>query len=163
VRPGLKPNLTSGNMIRKTLRILPLLILIGSGILLLEGSPLLGRPLVAGSEIPLGTLIAWLCLSTLPLSMVAGIRYIRKPISAVYRFYKRAFSLFILLGLAWGLFSNFLAGNWNFVFSGEEAFRGSETAFTVFVAYTAFIVLGSLLTFIIFLIHHLSITLKQKP
>jgi hypothetical protein len=150
-------------MIRTILRLLPLLILIATCILLLQESPLLTLPLLEGSDIPGGTIIAWLFLITLPLSILLGIRYIRKPTSVVYRFYRRAFSLYTILGLGWGILTYLLSGNWSYTFSSEMIFKGSEAAFNMFLAYTVFTVLLSVLTFIIFLIHHLIIKLKQKP
>jgi hypothetical protein len=149
-------------MIRSFLRILPLFLLLASGILLLKGSPLLTQPLSEGLAIPLGTLIAWLGMSMLPLSILLGIRYIRKPISLVYRKYNRLFRFLTVLGAAWGLVSFLLAGNWSLTFSSNEGFQGSDAAFDLFIGYTAFVSILSLLSFIIFLIHHLIITLKQK-
>ena len=149
-------------MIRTILRLIPLLFLIASCILLLQESPLLTLPLSEGADIPGGTVIAWLFLITLPLSILLGIRYIRKPTSKVYRFYRRAFSLYTLLGLGWGIISYLLSGNWSYIFSSKEVFKGSEAAFNMFMAYTAFVFLASLLTFIIFLVHHFFIKLKQK-
>jgi len=99
-------------MIRTWLRILPLLLLIGSGILLLEGLPILTEPVIEGKGLPFGTLIAWLGISMLPLSILIGIRLIRKPTSQAYRFYKQAFMVFTMLGAAWGAVSYLLAGNW---------------------------------------------------
>lgn len=149
-------------MIRSLLRILPLLLLIFSCILLLEGSHLLNQPLYEGSELPAGTFAAWLGISMLPLSILLGIRYVRKPISTAYRFYNRAFTAFTLLGALWGFVSYLLAGNWTYTFSGNGDFRGSEAAFNIFVGYSAILVVLSLLTFITFLIHHLIIKTKQK-
>ena len=150
-------------MIRSIFRVLPLLILVTSFIILLQGSPILILPVFEGSDIPGGTVIAWLGLITLPLSILVGVRYIRKPISVVYRFYKRAFFIYTMLGLCWGLFAYLLSGNWAFTFSSEQAFKGSDAAFNMFLAYTVFTVILSLFTFVIFLIHHLIIKLKKKP
>jgi hypothetical protein len=149
-------------MIRSILRMVPLLLLVFSLILILMESPLLTQPVAEGSQLPAGSLIAWLCLSMFPLSILVGIRYIRKPISVVYRFYNRAFILYTILGMGWGLLAYLLAGNWSFTFSSDGVFRGSDAAFDIFLAYTAFIVSFSLLTFIIFLVHRLIIHLKKQ-
>ena len=149
-------------MIRTWLRILPLLLLIGSCILLLEGLPVLSEPLIKGLRLTLGTLIAWVGITMLPFSILIGIRLIRKPISLAYRFYHRAFLIMTLLSLLWGVVSFLLAGNWAYTFTKHEGFRGSEQAFSVFLYYSASIISLSLLLFIIFGIHHLIIQQKKK-
>lgn len=149
-------------MIRSLLRTIPLLLLTFGLVLLLSGSHLLAQPVFEGSPLPVGSLAAWMSLSMFPLSIILGIRYIRKPISRVYRFYRQAFVLNVLLGILWGPVCFLLAGNWAFAFSDQGIFRGSDTAFRVFVSYTALLGGVSLLTFIIFLIHHSIIHLKRK-
>jgi hypothetical protein len=149
-------------MIRIWLRILPLLLLIGSGILMLEGLPLLTEPLFKGSELLFGTLVAWVGIIMLPFSILIGIRIIRKPISIVYRFYHRVFLLLSLLSMTWGLVSYLLAGNWVYTFSNSSGFKGSEQAFTVFLYFTAILISLTLLFLIIFGIHHLIIKNKKK-
>ena len=149
-------------MIRTWLRILPLLLLIGSCILLLEGLPILTEPVIEGIGLPFGTLIAWVGISMFPFSILMGIRFIRKPTSLVYRYYKRAFLIFTLLGIAWGGISYLLSGNWTYTFSTDEGFRGGDRAFNIFLTYTAFVISLTLLTFVIFGIHHLIINQKHK-
>jgi uncharacterized membrane protein YesL len=97
-----------------------------------------------------------------PLSILMGIRFIRNPTSEVYHFYKRVFFVFTLLGVAWGGISYLLAGNWTYTFSNDETFRGSERAFNIFLIYTAVVISMTLLTFLIFGIHHLIINQKRK-
>jgi len=149
-------------MIRTWLRILPLLLLIGSGILLLEELPILTEPVIEGMGLPFGTLIAWVGISMFPFSILIGIRLIRKPTSQVYRFYKQAFFVFAMLGVAWGGISYLLAGNWTYTFSNGGTFRGSDRAFNIFLIYTSFVISITLLTFVIFGIHHLIINQKHK-
>ena len=149
-------------MIRTWLRILPLLLLIGSCILLLEGLPILKEQVIEGIGLPFGTLIAWVGITMVPFSIIIGIRLIRKPTSQVYRFYKWVFFVFTLLGVAWGGITYLLAGNWTYTFSNEEGFRGSEQAFLIFLIYTAFVISITLLTFVIFGLHHLIINQKRK-
>ncbi len=149
-------------MIRTWLRILPLLLLIGSCILLLEGLPILTEPVIVGIGLPFGTLIAWVGITMFPLSILMGIRFIRQPTSQVYRFYKRVFFVFTLLGVAWGGISYLLSGNWTYTFSDDETFRGSERAFNIFLIYTAVVISITLLTFVIFGLHHFIINQKRK-
>ena len=148
-------------MIRTWLRILPLLLLIGSGILMLEGLPLLTEPLFKGSELLLGTLVAWVGIIMVPFSILIGIRIIRKPISPVYRFYHRVFLLLSLLSLTWGLVSYLMAGNWLYTFVNSGGFIGSEKAFDVFHYFTAILISLTLLFLLIFGIHHLIIKNKK--
>lgn len=149
-------------MIRTWLRILPLLLLIGSSILLLEGLPILTEPVIEGYGLPFGTLIAWVGITMFPLSILMGIRLIRKPVSAVYLFYKRLFFVFTLLGVAWGGISYLLAGNWTYTFPNDQGFRGSERAFNIFLIYTALVISITLLIFVIFGLHQLIINQKRK-
>jgi len=149
-------------MIRTWLRILPLLLLIGSGILMLEGSPVLTEPLFKGSGFPFGTLVAWVGIIMVPFSILIGIRIIRKPVSNTYRFYNRVFWLLSLLSTSWGLVSYLLAGNWAFTFSNSSEFKGSKQAYTMFLYYTGILISLTLFFLILFGIHHLIITQKHK-
>ncbi len=130
--------------------------------MLLEGLPFLTEPVTEGYGLPFGTLIAWVGITMFPLSILMGIRFIRNPTSEVYHFYKRVFFVFTLLGVAWGGISYLLAGNWTYTFSNDETFRGSERAFNIFLIYTAVLISMTLLTFLIFGIHHLIINQKRK-
>ena len=153
---------TFGKMIRTWLRLLPLLLLIACSILLLEGLPILNDPVLKGSGLPFELLITWVGIIMLPLSIVVGIRILRKPISPVYRFYHRAFLLLALSASFWGLLSNLLAGNWAFTFSNTDRFEGSEQAFLVFRYYTAIIISLTIFLLIVFGTHHLIIKMKKK-
>ena len=130
--------------------------------MLLEGLPILEEPVIEGYGLPFGTLIAWVGITMFPLSILMGIRFIRKPTSEVYRFYKRVLFVFTLLGVAWGGITYLLAGNWTYTFSNDETFRGSERAFDLFLIYTALVISITLLTLVIFGIHHLIINQKHK-
>jgi hypothetical protein len=143
-------------------RLLPLLLFLASLLLILSGSPILVKPLMSEFEIPMGTLISWLCIAMLPLSIIMGIRLIRKPTSKVYRFYKRVFLFFFLLGGSWGLLSYYLAGNWAFTFSDTGVFRGSEKAFQSIVTYTFTLISLILLFLVIFGINHFIISKRHS-
>ena len=149
-------------MFRPWLKVLPLLLLIGSSILLLEGSPILTQSVRVGGRLPFGTLVAWVGIIMVPCSILVGIRLIRKPISPVYRFYNRAFLGLTLFSFLWGGISYLLAGNWAFTFSESEKFRGSEQAGSVFMYYTGILISLTLLLFLAFGIHHLYIQIKKK-
>lgn len=147
---------------RRLFRLLPLLLFLVCLFLIITGSPILTEPLMDEPEIPRGTIISWLCIAMLPLSILMGLRPIRKPISLVYRFYKRVFICFLLLGASWGLVSYYLAGNWAFTFSDTGVFRGSEKAFRCIVTYTFALISLTLLFLLIFGIHHFIISKKHK-
>jgi len=147
---------------RRLFRLVPLLIFLACLFLIATGSPLLVEPILNDPELPMGTLISWTCIAMLPLSIIMSIRLIRKPTSKAYRFYKRVFIGFFLLGASWGLLSYFLAGNWAFTFSDTGVFRGSEEAFQLIVKYTFTLISLTLLFLIIFGIHHFIISKKPK-
>lgn len=139
----------------KLFRILPLLFLGTCLFLLVSGSPVLLRPILAGSEFPCGTLIAWVGLASLPLSMLLNIRPLREASSRIYKVYKMVLMGFTLLSLCWGIVSYLLAGNWMFSFGDSEKFQGSPEAFFIFILYTAILVSLSLLILLIHGIHQL--------
>lgn len=147
---------------KRFFRLLPLLLFLACLILIASGSPILEEPLMSDLEIPRGTLISWLCIAMLPLSIIMSIRRIRKPTSRVYRFYKRVFICLFLPGAAWGFISYYLAGNWAFTFSDTGVFRGSEKAFQLIVKYTFTLISLTLLIMIIFGIHHFIISKKRN-
>jgi hypothetical protein len=144
----------------KVVRIIPLLILTTCLILLASGSPLLVKPIVAGSEFPFGSLIAWLGISSLPLSLLFGIHSLGEPPSRGYKVINLMLKGLTLLGLVWGLVSYLLAGNWSFSFGGSEKFQGSHEAFAVFTFYTAILVSLSLLIILVVGIHQLILRTK---
>ncbi len=147
---------------RRLFRLLPLLLFLACLLLILTGSPLLVKPVMNELEIPFGTLISWVGIAMLPLSVIMGIRLIRKPTSLAYRFYKRVFICLFLFSAAWGLISYYLAGNWAFTYSDTGVFRGSEKAFQLIVKYTFTLISLNLLFLLIFGIHHLIISKKHN-
>lgn len=147
---------------RRLFRLLPILLFLACLLLIATGSPILEKPVRNELEIPFGTLISWVCIAMLPLSIIMSIRLIRKPTSKAYRFYKRVFICLFLLSAAWGLISYYLAGNWSFTYSNTGVFRGSEKAFQIIVTYTFTLISLTLLFLVIFGIHHLIISKKHK-
>lgn len=147
---------------RRLFRLLPILLFLACLLLIATGSPILEKPVRNELEIPFGTLISWVCIAMLPLSIIMSIRLIRKPTSKAYRFYKRVFIFLFLLSAAWGLISYYLAGNWSFTYSNTGVFRGSEKAFQIIVTYTFTLISLTLLFLVIFGIHHLIISKKHK-
>lgn len=147
---------------RRLFRLLPLFLFIACLLLIVTESPILVKPLMNELEFPVGTLISWLCIALLPISIIMSIRLIRRPTSKAYRFYKRVYIVFFLLGASWGLFSYYLLGNWAFTYSNTGVFRGSEEAFHLIATYTFTLISLTLLFLIIFGIHHYIISKKHK-
>jgi hypothetical protein len=112
-----------------------------SGYLLVTGSSLLERTLPGLPSLPAGLPIAWAGLVAFPLAMLAGLSgpYPRKRLRD--RMTVFALKTLILLALAWAPLSYWLAGNFRLNFGGHEGFRGSETAFFVFLYYSLALVL----------------------
>lgn len=147
---------------RRLFRLLPLFLFLACLLLILTGSPILLKPLMNDLDFPIGTLISWVGIAMLPLSIIMGVRLIRKPTSLAYRFYKRVYIFFFLLSAAWGLISYYLVGNWAFTYSDTGVFRGSEKAFQLIVTFTFTLISLNLLLLLIFGIHHFIISKRHK-
>lgn len=144
----------------KFYRIFPLLIFGACMILLVSGSSILVKPIVADSGFPYGTLVTWVGICFLPLSLLSGIKSLREPLTTAYKVYNLILKGLTFLGVVWGIISFLLAGNWSFSFGGAEKFQGSQQAFSVFTFYTAFLVSLSLLILLIHGIHQLILRTK---
>jgi hypothetical protein len=144
----------------KLVRVIPLLLLGTCLFLLVSGSSFLLKPIIAGADFPGGTLISWVGLVSLPLSMLLNIRDFRLASIRKYKAYRIVLIGLTLLALSWGIISYLLAGNWMFSFGDSEKFQGSPEAFSFFTYYTAILVSLSLLILLIHGIHQLILRTK---
>lgn len=135
-------------MKRKIYTVIVFLMLGISALLLVNGSGILGKPLARGSGFPLGTIITWIGLIALPSSVYFGIDKSGLYNSSFRNFLVKVNIAIIFMAFLWGPISYFLAGNWAYVFSPGNGFRGSSEASQYFWAYTTIIVFVSLLLFI---------------
>jgi hypothetical protein len=119
-------------------------------ILLVTGSPLLTIAFDSDSKIPSGTLITWIGMISLPLTIYWGIEELRKPSSKLNRFLSGFLKFIIVLGILWVPISYLLAGNLSFSFSEKETFQGGQYAMRWFWRLSYGIGIGSILTLVIY-------------
>lgn len=96
--------------------------------LLVTGSHLLNYLLSASLGLPLGTLITWLGLLSLPGMLYFAFPSLRTPKGRTQQFLRSAWRISLLLALAWPFISFYLASNWSFSFRLQDSFRGSDRA-----------------------------------
>ena len=128
-------------------------------ILLATGSSLLTTALDNDKSIPLGTLITWTGMISLPLTIYWGLKELRKPSSKLNRILSGSLKIIIISGILWVPISYLLAGNLSFTFSEKETFQGGQVAMRWFWRLSYGIGIGALLTLIIFWI---SLLFKKK-
>lgn len=97
-------------------------------ILLVTGSSLLTIALDYNKSIPLGTLITWTGMISLPLTIYWGLKELRKPSSKPNRILSGILKIIIIFGILWVPISYLLAGNLSFSFSERESFQGGQIA-----------------------------------
>ena len=85
-------------------------------------------PLDREQTIPLGTLITWAGMVSLPLTVYWGIEEFRKPSSKLNRVLSGILKMIVVLGILWVPISYLLAGNLSFSFSEKETFQGGQDA-----------------------------------
>jgi hypothetical protein len=106
---------------------------------LIAGSDWLGQALSPSSSLTMGGLVAWVAYLSLSFGIYFSYPALMFPLSGFERFMKTGWMLLALLALLWPLISYLLAGNWAFNFSSGSEFQGSETAFWLFVYFSAFL------------------------
>lgn len=128
-------------------------------VLLVTGSPVLSIALVNDPSIPFGTLITWSGMISLPLTIYWGIEEMRIPTGKLNKILSGFLKLMIISGILWVPISFLLAGNLSFTFSEKEIFQGGQLAMRWFWRFSYGIVIGTILTLIIF---WLSILFNKK-
>jgi hypothetical protein len=126
---------------RLAVMLVALVVLLASAALLVTGSPILMWQLPGFAPWPAGTLIAWAGLVSFPLAVYTGLGDLHPPKRLSEWVTARALKMLLVLALAWGPISYWLAGNFRFNFGNNDGFRGSETAFFVFLYYSLALVL----------------------
>lgn len=119
-------------------------------VLLVTGSPVLSLALVNDSSIPFGTLITWPGMISLPLTIYWGIEEMRIPTGKLNKILSGFLKLMIISGILWVPISFLLAGNLSFSFSEKEIFQGGQLAMRWFWRFSYGIVIGTILTLIIY-------------
>ncbi|MBT8260717.1 MAG: hypothetical protein KJN82_05340 [Bacteroidia bacterium] len=136
-----------------------MIVTITSITLLVAGSSLLTIPLDNKKTIPLGTLITWAGMISLPLTIYWGIKELRKPTIRLNKILAVCLKIIIILGILWVPISFLLAGNLSFSFSGKELFQGGQVAMRLFWYLSYGIGIGSIL---ILSMYWISLLFKKK-
>ena len=131
---------------RRTYFLSALIITISVIILLVTGSSLLTIDLDIDKSIPLGTLITWIGMISLPLTEYWGIKEMIKPSNKLNRVLSGQLKALIILGVFWAPISYLLAGNLSFTFSEKETFQGGQDAMRWFWCLNYGIGIGAVLT-----------------
>lgn len=119
-------------------------------ILLVTGSSLLTISLDKNKLIPLGTLITWTGMISLPLTIYWGIKALRSPLGTLNRILSGILKIIIMFGILWVPIAYVLAGNLSFTFSEKESFQGGQLAMRWFWGLSYGIGIGAILTLIIY-------------
>jgi hypothetical protein len=132
-------------------------------LLLITGSKLLVVPVCERHHLPLGTIITWLGLVALPLSILASSENLWNKRS-FGKWYAFALKLCITLSLCWGFISYLLSGKWNFTFSGSSpTYVGSGEAGEHFWMITYTIAALPLFVGLLFSVHLLVSRINSSP
>lgn len=133
----------------KALPYISSIILVSSIFLIVTGSPILNIPVNKESTFPSGTLVSWIGLIALTVTIYFGFNKILRSNNSSHRIFRFAFISIIILASLWGLIGFLLANNWAFTFQNHDEFRGSIEASRYFWIYTASLVLFPVLLILI--------------
>ena len=133
-----------------------------AAILLITGSPLLTKSLIRLKFIPLGTLITWIGMVSLPLSAYWGINQMRSPSTLIHLILSWCLKLIVGVSILWAPLSYFLAGNFSFTFSQCETFQGGQLAMRLFWYLSYGIVISTLTIVSFYWIQLIYKVLKNK-
>ena len=127
-------------------------------VLLYTGSPLLEYSLKDTPYIPAGTLITWLGMTAVPLSVYWGCKGLREPKATIRKYLAAFLKLILLLAVLWAPICFLLAGNWAYNFSESSGFQGGQEAMRWFWRLSYSIPIASLLVLIAYCV----LALTQK-
>jgi hypothetical protein len=122
-----------------------LILTIGVIILLVIGSSLLTITMDSNGSIPLGTILTWAGMISLPSTIYWGVKEMRKPSSKLNRILSGFLKIIVVLGILWVPISYLLAGNLSFSFSEKETFQGGQNAMRWFWRLSYGIGIGAIL------------------
>jgi hypothetical protein len=125
----------------KALPFISLLILITCLFLIVKGSAVLNMPVIKGTAFPVGTIVSWIGLIALAVTLFSIFNKICNSLGPGARILRYVYLGFTILAALWGFIGFFLAGNWAFTFHNHDDIRGSIEASEVFMYFTASLVL----------------------
>lgn len=160
------PRLTTifiSQMKAKTKIYIPIIILVSSLFLVVTGSPILNKPFIKDSTLPLGTLISWIGIIALTLTIYCIFNKIHRSNSKNHKILRYVFKGIISLASIWGFIGFLFANNWALTFQNHDKFRGSIDASLFFWIYTATLVLFPILLIIILLLISMAKKLMKRP
>ena len=132
-----------------------ILVFILALILLFTGSTVLEYAILKDPYLPIGTLITWLGMISLPYAIYWGIKEIRQPSRKTTRLLSSVLKVILALAILWAPICYLLAGNLAFNFSEVEAFQGGQSAMRWFWRYSYGLPITSLGVFLAYGIHSL--------
>ena len=135
---------------RKLWFLTSLVIFIAVLTLLITGSPLLDKSMSKTANIPWGTLITWLGIISLPLSVYVSSKTLRLPESSLESYLSNILKAILILAFLWVPICYLLAGNIAFNFSETEGFQGGQTAMKWFWRYSYGIPIATLVILIVY-------------
>lgn len=109
-----------------------LTIAIISILLLLTGAPLLTMTIDPANALPLGNLITWAGLISLPAAIYRGVDELRAPAHDFHKLLSVLLRIVILTAICWAPLAYLLSGNLTFSFSDKNTLQGGQTAFKWF-------------------------------
>ncbi|MFZ0490362.1 MAG: hypothetical protein WAM00_08970 [Salegentibacter sp.] len=142
-------------MRRKTIFATSLLILVVTVSLFISNSALLYEPVLKEPFFPVGTLVAWMGIITLPTSIYYGIEKLSMPGSRISKTFSNLLKFIIFLCWLWGPLGYLLGGTFSFIFEDEEAFPGGILAAEYFWIFTFIVVLLPLVFLLTYLLYRL--------
>lgn len=142
-------------MRRKTLFLISAFLLIISLYLLTSSSPILVKPVYEGSNFLVGTLVAWLAIIALPISIYYGLKKMSAPGSRISRLFSTLLKWIILLSCLWAPIGYLFSGNWAFTFERQEDFPGGAVASQYFWIFTSLVVLLPIIFLVTYLLYRL--------
>ena len=140
---------------RNFLFLASLTILLVAGFLLITGAPVLTTPLPGNPSLPMGTLLTWAGILSLPLSIYFGVERFRKPARATDKFIANALKVLIILSILWAPICYLLAGNLSFSFTEKAGFQGGQTAMKTFWYFNYLLVVAPIMLLLLYGLLHL--------
>ena len=119
-------------------------------LLLVTGSDILTISMNDKNTLPLGTLITWVGIISLPVSIYWGSQEFRKPTNLFYKCLSVILLIFFVLAILWVPICYWLAGNFSFTFTEKETFRGGQLAMKWFWRFSYAIPIGLLALLVTF-------------
>ena len=141
--------------------VLSIIIIVTVSFMLITASPLLEYELISDPIVPLGNVLTWLGIISIPVSIYTGVSSFRSTKKKYGRLFSFLIVFSMILAALWMPLSYLLADNWSANFENREGFRGSVIASRYFWAYNYLVIGLPLSTLFIYMMSRL-ISLFRK-